>query len=59
MSCHRDEPTLSEILSDSVTRALMRADGIERSELEAMLTGIGQSLASDDASKRSPGTRCP
>jgi hypothetical protein len=33
---HR-EPTLEEILSDSVTRAVMEADGVDRQELEAML----------------------
>jgi hypothetical protein len=33
--CHR-EPTLDEILSDSIVRGVMEADGIEPQELAAM-----------------------
>jgi hypothetical protein len=40
---HR-EPTLEEILSDSVTRAVMEADGVDRQELEAMLRQAGRNL---------------
>jgi hypothetical protein len=36
--CHR-ESTLDEILSDSIVRAVMEADGIEPQELPAMLAG--------------------
>jgi hypothetical protein len=41
----RNEATLHEILSDPLTRALMRADGVVRHELEAMLARIGNELA--------------
>jgi hypothetical protein len=34
------EPTIGEILSDPIVRALMEADGVEPSELEAMLRRI-------------------
>ena len=34
--CHR-EPTITEILSDSIVVSLMRADGVDPNELEAML----------------------
>jgi hypothetical protein len=35
--CNR-EPTIKEILSDSLIRTMMRADGVDPNELEAMLT---------------------
>jgi hypothetical protein len=34
--CHR-EPTLDEILSDSITKAVMEADGVDPQELAASL----------------------
>jgi len=36
------EPTLAEILSDSTTQAVMKADGIDPPTLEAELRGIAQ-----------------
>ena len=36
------EPTLKEILSDSIVTALMAADGVDPHELEAMLQKIGR-----------------
>ena len=36
------EPTLKEILSDPIVTALMRADGVDPFELEAMLTRINR-----------------
>jgi hypothetical protein len=42
---HR-EPTLEEILSDTVTRAVMEADGVDRQELEATLRQAGRNLPS-------------
>jgi hypothetical protein len=36
------EPTLGEILADSGTRALMHADGVRRSEIEALVKRIGR-----------------
>jgi len=40
---HR-EPTLEEILSDPLTRAVMEADGVDRHQLEAMLRQAGRNL---------------
>ena len=37
MSWYFREPTLSEILSDSIVKALMNADGVDPIALEAML----------------------
>jgi hypothetical protein len=34
------EPSLSEMLSDPIVKALMEADGVERGELEAMLREV-------------------
>jgi hypothetical protein len=48
--CHR-EPTLKDMLADSIVRAVMAADGVDPHELEAMLTQIGRS------SDRGPRTR--
>jgi len=45
MIWQRYEPTLGEILSDSGTRALMRADRVKRRDLEAMLDEIAQKIA--------------
>jgi hypothetical protein len=36
------EPTLKELLSDSIVTALMSADGVDPLELEAMLTQINR-----------------
>ena len=41
--CHR-EPTLNVILSDSIVRAVMEADGVNRHELEVMLRRVAQRL---------------
>jgi hypothetical protein len=38
---HR-EPTIKEILSDSIIRAMMHADGVDPNELEAMLRRMAQ-----------------
>ena len=38
------EPTLDEILSDSIVDAVMRADAVDRRELGAMLGQIAQTL---------------
>jgi hypothetical protein len=39
------EPTLDEILSDSIIRALMETDGIDPQELAAALREVGRSWA--------------
>jgi hypothetical protein len=41
--CHR-EPTLDEMLSDSIVRAVMEADGIDPQELAATLRQTGRKL---------------
>jgi hypothetical protein len=38
---HR-EATLKDMLSDSIVRAVMEADGVDPQELEEMLTRIGR-----------------
>jgi hypothetical protein len=42
MIWRRREPTLKEILSDSIVTALMEADGVDPDELEAMMKTIGR-----------------
>jgi hypothetical protein len=41
--CHR-EPTLDEILSDSIVIAVMEADGIDPQELSTTLRQLGRQL---------------
>jgi hypothetical protein len=52
------EPTLGEILADSGTRALMRADGVKRSEIEALFKRIGRTRVAD-ADHKSIGALAP
>ena len=40
-----NEPTLSEMLADPIVQALMQADGVEASELEATLRSVASSRA--------------
>jgi hypothetical protein len=40
MDRYDDEPTLADVLSDPVTLAVMRADGIDPDGLTATLTGM-------------------
>ncbi len=42
--CHR-EPTLKDILSDSIVRDVMEADGVDPHELAAMLRDMAGSLS--------------
>jgi hypothetical protein len=42
------EPTLGEIFADSGTRALMHADRVNRSEIEALLKSIARTRVADD-----------
>jgi hypothetical protein len=44
MNWYYREPTLDEMLSDSIVRAVMEADGIDPQELALMLRQIGRSL---------------
>jgi len=41
------EPTLDEILADSVTRAVMRADGVDPADLRVLLRRVGRLRAGD------------
>jgi hypothetical protein len=45
MNWQKYEPTLGEILADSGTRALMRADGVKRQDLETLFNEIAGKLA--------------
>jgi hypothetical protein len=44
MNWYHREPTLDEILSDSIVRAVMEADGIDPQELAATLRQAGRQL---------------
>ena len=44
MNWYHREPTLDEILSDCIVRAVMKADGIEPEELAATLRQAGRKL---------------
>jgi hypothetical protein len=41
------EPTITEMLSDSIVVAMMAADGVDPIELEAQLRGLAQSAPVD------------
>jgi hypothetical protein len=41
------EPTISEMLSDSIVVAIMAADGVDPVALEAQLRGLAQNAAAD------------
>lgn len=41
------EPTIREMLSDSIVRAVMAADGVDPVALEAQLRGMSQSAPAD------------
>jgi hypothetical protein len=54
------EPTLTELLSDPVTRAVMQADGVNPWELEEMLRGLAHLRAqSSDDTNLPPATSAP
>jgi hypothetical protein len=42
------EPTLEDIMSDSIVRAMMAADGVNPRELKIMLTRVGANRFCDD-----------
>ena len=44
MTMSRDELTIEQLLSDPVTRAVMEADGVDPSELEAMLRSMATAI---------------
>jgi len=45
MNWYHREPTLEEILSDSVVRAVMKADGVDPVALEVMLKEVGRNVS--------------
>jgi hypothetical protein len=49
MHWYHREPTLKEMLSDSIVRAVMRADGVRAHEVEAILVRVSpRGLAPSD-----------
>jgi hypothetical protein len=46
------EPTLEEILSDSIVEAVMQADAVDPDELDAMLARIARTLRGAASVKR-------
>ena len=38
-TCHRD-PTLTDLLNDPITQAVMRADGVEAKEVESLFHDV-------------------
>jgi hypothetical protein len=45
VSWYQHEPTLDEILCDSIIEAVMKADGVDPHQLAAMLKEVGQRWA--------------
>lgn len=43
------EPTIDELLDDSLTQGLMRADGVDAAALKIMLVGLASSIESRPA----------
>jgi hypothetical protein len=49
------EPTLSDILSEPIVRALMEADGVDPRELDVMLRSVAAALVPQKACPRDGG----
>ena len=47
MNCRQHEPTLEDILSDSIIEAVMKADGVDPHQLAAMLKEVGRRWTGD------------
>jgi len=45
MTRFHDDPTLDELLGDPITQAIMQADRVDPSKLEAMLRSLGREVA--------------
>jgi hypothetical protein len=54
---HWREPTLDEILSDSIAEAVMRADSVDRNALDAMLRDIAQHIQASHLTRLAAGRR--
>ena len=50
MICWSRAPTLTQILSDPITKAIMQADSVDSRELEALLRDLASKL---DTARRS------
>jgi hypothetical protein len=46
------EPTIDELLDDSLTQGLMRADGVDAAALRSMLLGLASSIEARPAVQR-------
>ena len=47
VNCRQSEPTLQDILSDSIIKAVMKADGVDPHQLAAMLKEVGRRWAGE------------
>jgi hypothetical protein len=45
VNCRQPEPTLEDILSDSIIEAVMKADSVDPHQLATMLREVGRRLA--------------
>jgi hypothetical protein len=45
VNCRQPEPTLEDILSDSIIEAVMKADSVDPHQLAAMLKEVGRRWA--------------
>jgi hypothetical protein len=54
MNWHHREPTLDEILFDSIVRAVMETDGVNPHELKAMLRRVARRLRTARRGDESP-----
>jgi hypothetical protein len=45
VNCRQPEPTLEDILSDSIIEAVMKADSVDPHKLAAKLREVGRRLA--------------
>jgi hypothetical protein len=52
VNCCQSEPTLEDILSDSIIKAVMKADGVDPHQFAAMLKEVGRRCADDHARVR-------
>jgi len=56
VNCCQSEPTLEDILSDSIIKAVMKADGVDPHQLAAMLKEVGRRCSRGHANDLPAGT---
>jgi hypothetical protein len=44
MGCYCPEPSIAEMLSESIVQAMMQADGVDPERLETMLRSVARNL---------------